>query len=127
MATKSKITKKYKGLSILFSLLSFIVMFAPLAYYFIVAAINAEMVQKVTLGLMFSAAAVITAINVAFKAHYRSAIWITLLGIYFCIKEIMPLLIAVAVGTILDEFLFTPLHKHYKQLGTINYEIDKRI
>lgn len=39
----------------------------------------------------------------------------------------MPLLLIVAVGTILDEFLLTPLHKHFKNKATINREIDKRL
>ena len=56
----------------------------------------------------------------------RSTIWILLLGIYICLDNIMPVLLTIAIGTITDELILTPLHKKYKQLAIINSEIDKR-
>ena len=60
------------------------------------------------------------------KLHLRSAIWLLVLGVYICLQNIQTLLIMVAVCTILDEIVFTPLHKKYKNLYIINKEIDKR-
>lgn len=123
----SKETRKYKNLSILFLALSILVLVAPLAYYSIVGFIEGETSEKFTLGMTFVIAAVLFVINILFKFHIRSTIWILVLGIYFCLDNILPLIFMVAVGNILDEFLFTPLHKHYKSKASINKEIDKRI
>ena len=123
----SKETRKYKNLSILFLALSILVLVAPLAYYSVVGFIEGETTEKFTLGLTFVIAAILFVINILFKFHIRSTIWILVLGIYFCLDSILPLIFMVAVGNILDEFLFTPLHKHYKSKASINKEIDKRI
>lgn len=123
---KSDITKKYQRLSILFQALSILVLVAPLAYYTIYGFINGEVTEKLTLGITFVVACILLVINVLFKYHIRSTIWILVLGIYFCIDSIMPLLLMVAIGTILDEFILTPLYKSYKNKCTINKEIDKR-
>lgn len=123
---KSEITKKYQRLAILFQALSIIVLVAPLAYYTILGFINGETTEKLTLGITFVIAAILFIVNVLFKYHIRSTIWILVLGIYFCIDNILPLLFMVAIGTILDEFILTPLYKSYKNKCTINREIDKR-
>lgn len=123
----SKETRKYRNLSILFLTLSILVLVAPLAYYSIVGFIEGETTEKFTLGMTFVIAAILFVINILFKFHIRSTIWIIVLGIYFCLDSILPLIFMVAVGNILDEFLFTPLHKHYKSKASINKEIDRRI
>ena len=123
---KSDITKKYQRLAILFHALSILVLVAPLAYYTIYGFINGETTEKLTLGITFVIACILLVINVLFKYHIRSTIWILVLGIYFCIDSIMPLLLMVAIGTILDEFVLTPMYKSYHNKCTINKEIDKR-
>lgn len=123
----SRETRKYRNLSILFLILSILVLVAPLAYYSIIGFIEGETTEKFTLGTTFVIAAILFVINILFKFHIRSTIWIIVLGIYFCLDNILPLIFMVAVGNILDEFLFTPLHKHYKSKASINKEIDRRI
>lgn len=123
----SAITKKYTRLACLFWLLTFMCVYAPLISYAVAAFVNAEVEQKATLGITLVVAAILTAINVIAKYHIRSTLWIVLLGIYYCMKEIMPLLLIIAIGTILDEFVFTPLYKSYKNKARINREIDKRV
>lgn len=123
----SKETRKYTNLSILFLALSILVLVAPLAYYSVVGFIEGETTEKFTLGLTFVITAILFVINILFKFHIRSTIWVLVLGIYFCLDNILPLIFMVAVGNILDEFLLTPLHKHYKSKASINKEIDKRI
>ena len=123
----SKETRKYTNLSILFLALSILVLVAPLAYYSMVGFIEGETTEKFTLGLTFVIASILFVINILFKFHIRSTIWVLVLGIYFCLDNILPLIFMVAIGNILDEFLFTPLHKHYKSKASINKEIDKRI
>lgn len=123
----SDITKKYQVLSRLFGALSLVVTIVPVLVYVALGFANGEIHQKVTLGITFTLAMLLLAINIIFKFHIRSIIWILVLGIYFCIDNIMPLLLVLAIGTILDEFVLTPLHKSYKSKMKINREIDKRI
>lgn len=127
MSKKSDITKKYSMLSRLFFWLSIIISFVPVLVYVVLGFVNGEIGQKITLGMTLFIAIILFAINMIFKFHVRSALWILVLGIYFCLDKILPLLLMVAVGTILDEFLLTPLHKSYKSKAKINLEIDKRL
>ena len=123
----SRETRKYKALSILFLALSILILVAPLAYYSIQGFIQGETTEKFTLGITFVIACILFVINILFKFHIRSTIWIIVIGVYFCIDNILPLILVLAVGNILDEFVFTPLHKRYKNKAIINKEIDKRI
>lgn len=82
--------------------------------------------KKLAMGMLVIMAIILTAINVLFKYSIRSTIWILLLGVYICLENIIPLLITIAVCTILDEFVITPLHKKYSGEYKINKEIDKR-
>lgn len=123
----SNITKKYTNLYWLFRSISFLVLIVPLIVYGVKGFIEGDVTEKLTLGMTISIAAILVALNILFKYHIRSTIWIIVLGIYFCIDNIMPLLLCIAIGTILDEFIFTPLYKSYKNKATINKEIDKRV
>lgn len=123
----SNITRKYTNLYWLFRSISLLVLITPLIVYGIMGFIEGDVTEKFTLGMTISIAAILVALNILFKYHIRSTIWIVVLGIYFCIENIMPLLLCIAIGTILDEFIFTPLYKSYKSKATINKEIDKRI
>lgn len=124
---KSNITKKYTMLYRLFLSLSIILLVAPILVYAIMGFIEGNAKDKFTLGMTLIVAAILTAINLIFKFHIRSVIWIVVLGIYFCIDNIMPLLLTVSISTILDEFVLTPLYKNYRAKVKINREIDKRV
>lgn len=123
----SNITKKYTNLYWLFRSISFLILVLPLIIYGVKGFIEGDVTEKFTLGMTISISAILVALNILFKYHIRSTIWIIVLGIYFCIDNIMPLLLCIAIGTILDEFIFTPLYKSYKNKATINKEIDKRV
>lgn len=123
----SRETRKYKALSTLFLALSILLLVAPLAYYSIQGFIQGETTDKFTLGITFVIACILFTINIMFKFHIKSTIWIIVLGIYFCLDNILPMIFMVAIGNILDEFVFSPLHKHFKSKAIINKEIDKRI
>jgi hypothetical protein len=82
--------------------------------------------EKVFLGMTVIMALILVTINTLFKYKLRSPIFLLLLGIYFALGNILPLIIILSIGVILDEFLFEPLTKKYKNLATINAEIDKR-
>lgn len=121
-------TKKYKKRAKILSILSLIVLFVPLIVYVVMAFASGDITvsKKVVLGFSLIFALVLTVINALTKFRIRSTIWIVLLGIYYCLNNILPLLLMIAVGTITDEFILSPLQKKYKRLYEINNEIDKR-
>lgn len=127
MARKSDETKKYTTLYWIFLSLSVMVTILPILIYCGIGFAAGEVHAKLVLGIALTAALLLTVVNIILKWHMRSIVWIAVLGIYYCLGNIMVLLIIVAVGTILDEFLFTPLYKHYHAKVKINKEIDKRI
>ena len=122
------VTKKYKKRAKILSILSFIVLFVPLIVYIVMAFANGGITvsKKVILGFSLIFALVLTIINALTKFRIRSTIWIILLGIYYCLNNILPLLLMIAIGTITDEFILSPLQKKNKRLYEINNEIDKR-
>ena len=121
-------TKKYKRLKILFQILSFLVTVAPLIVYVIIGFTNDEIYtgKKVFLGFTLITAFILVLINVLFKFHLRSPLFIIILGIYFALNKILTLLIIISIGIVLDEFIFQPLIKKYREKYIINNEIDKR-
>ena len=125
----STMTSKYKKLSILTFLLSAMCSLCPILIYVIKAFVDKDVkeVNKYTLGIMCSVALVVTLINIVAKLHLRCIPWILLLGIYLCLRNITALLVIMAITTIVDELILTPLHKSFKNKYTINKEIDKRL
>lgn len=119
-------TKKYGRLAGLFETLSWMIITVPMLVYVVIGFIEGPVVSKVALGLTASAALIMVAIAGLQKVRLRSPFWILTIGLSFCLTEIYPLLIMMGAGTILDELIFTPLSKYFKNLYTINKEIDKR-
>lgn len=124
---ESATTKKYKKLWIIFSAASWILTLGPLVGWLIYGFISSGIVQKAALISTGFAAMVLTAVNVIFKKHIRSTVFVLLLGIYLALNKITALLIVLAVCTILDEFIITPLQKKYHNKFTINKEMDARL
>ena len=125
---QSETTKRNKILYWIFNILSFIVLIVPVVVYVIKGYIEADLtVEKVGLTCTIMISIILVAINFIFKYHIRSTLWILLLGVYICLDNILLMIILIAVGTILDEFLLTPLKKSFKNKYTINKEIDKRL
>lgn len=120
-------TNKYKHLSRLFLAISIIITFFPIGFYTVYAFIAGTAGQKFVMGGLFTTAIIMVGLNALMKLSLRSPIWLLLIGVYSAISSIMPLLLMIAFGTILDEILITPLHKKYKNLYTINAQIDKRL
>lgn len=120
-------TKKYKRLALLMGLISILLLIAPIGYYTTVAFIAGTVVEKVSLGALATLAVIMVAINALLKLHLRSPLWIMLVGVYLVLDYILPLILIIAITTIADELIFTPLCKKFKNKATINGEIDKRL
>lgn len=119
-------TKKAKNRYILFKTLSACLTFLPLLVYVVMAFVSGEPLEKFTMGCMVTIALVFVMLNVIMKYNIRSTVWVLILGIYLCLDNITPLLIIMAVSTILDEFVISKLASKYKNQFIINKEIDKR-
>lgn len=122
----NKVTKKYKRLNIALRILSVILLLAPIIVFSVIGFIEGQVHEKLVLGCTLVTALILVLINAIFKYNIRSTLWICILGIYMCLDNIMPLLLIIAISTIIDEFIVTPLQKKYKNLYVINNEIDKR-
>lgn len=122
----SKITQGYKHKRNVLRLLSILLLIVPILVYAIIGFSRGEIGEKFTMGMCLLISFIFVLINALFKANIRSTLWILLIGIHICIDNITTLLFIMAITTMLDEFLVTPLAKHYAQKYTINVEIDKR-
>lgn len=119
-------TKKYKIKLNICRLLSFTITVLPVIIYVIKGFMDGSIGEKVSLGICVILALMFMLINVMFKYHIRSTLWVLLIGIYVCIDNIIPLLIIMAATTIIDEFVLVPLINKYKNKYIINKEIDLR-
>lgn len=119
-------TEKYKKLYNSFRILSVAVTLGPLCVYFVIAFIRATTVYKLAVGSTLAIVLILTLVNLIGKYHLRSPLFLLLIGIYTGLGTILTPLYITTVGVVLDEFIFTPAVKKYKQLYTINKEIDKR-
>ena len=136
MAKTSKRTKDVRKLSILFLILSCIcfvgvAIFSAIAIFSHIGGSEKQGMEIISEALKarlvsLSVTIIIVAILAIFiKNKARITIYMLALvinGILF--KE--PGMYAILGVWALDEFIFTALHKHYKQLVTINKEIDRR-
>lgn len=106
-------TKKFRRTKRLLWLVSLLLNILPLGVYFIRAFVIGEPHHKAALSMIVIAAIVFTVINIARNIAYRSSLWLLLLGIYFVIENIVPLILLMAFCTIADELIVTPLYRKY--------------
>ena len=120
-------TKKYSTLYLIFTVLSLLLTIGPFCWFCIEALIEGTLVtEKVSLLASVLIVGVLTLIGIANKCAYRSRLWILMIGVYICLKDIMSPLLAIAICTILDELICTPLKETFKQKRMIHKELDKR-
>lgn len=125
--TESEITQKYKKQYMIAKVLSILMTVGPLVYYMILGFSIAEPTKKVVLSLTAISAIMLTAINIVFKLHIRSTIFILMLGIHCCIDNITTLILIMAAATLIDEIVLMPMCRYCKSKYSINKEIDKRL
>ena len=119
-------TIKFKKSKIVLGIISFLSCYTPLFVALFVGFSYTNNVGKISLTISCALALLLTIINAIAKYSIRSTMWVMLIGIYIALDNVMPYLIAIAICTIIDEFIISPLHKKYKNLYTINKEIDAR-
>lgn len=126
---KSKYTKRVELLLWTYRLLDWICLFSPILVYVVIAyaqsGIRAE--NKLVLTGTLVIAIILTLFNTIAQKKLRCPIWLVLIGIYVCIKEwLLPLIIILAITSVLDDFVFTPLIAKYSKRYEANVVIDER-
>lgn len=125
---KTEYTVSIQKKAMILHIISLVLTVLPIVIFVFKALFSGEVSasRKLCMGLLVVFSFFLTVVNVLFKYSIRSTIWLLLLGIYICLDNIIPLLIIIAITTIIDEFIITPLYKRFKEEYKINKEIDKR-
>ena len=126
---KSAYTKKVQTKLWLYRILDWICLFAPLIVYICIAMGSGGVaaVGKIAVVGSVIVAAILTTINVIAQKRLRCPIWIVLLGLYVAIREyLLPLIIILAITSILDDLVFTPLIHYYYTAYVSSTTMDKR-
>ena len=120
-------TKIYKCKMIITGILSFLCSFGPLIVFTIMGLVGGEGKEKIVLAMTMVGAIIIALIASMRKIHLRSTTFILMIGLWVSLDRLLPFILTVAICTILDELIFTPLYHRFKVDYHTNKQIDKRI
>lgn len=121
-------TKSLKTQKRILSLISLLLNILPLAWFLVSGFINGDSRQKLTIGLISSAAIVLTVLMQLFKFKLkRTLFWLVLLGIFICYAKLGTCLIVIGICSVIDEVIIEPILEKVKYDYRTNREIDKRI
>ena len=124
---KSKTTKKYQKLALIFSLVSVLLLLGPATFYVLSGIATATLtIQKVALVSTVAMSLLLTFICAVNKVVFRSKVWLIILALFFVVENFLVMIMIFAITQCLDELVFTPLARHFRNKATINAEIDKR-
>lgn len=129
MAKASNFTKKSRALLWTWRIIDWLCLFAPLLIYLVIGLCNNGVTTgaKVTLVGMLFLALILTAINVIAQKNLRCPIWCLLLGLYVAMDNwLLPLIVILAITSILDDLIFTPLIHYYYTQTISSKTYDKR-
>lgn len=100
----------------LYRILDVLCLCTPLLVYICVALGQEGLaVQKVALVGCLTIALILTVINVIAQKRLRCPIWIIIIGLYIVVQKLLlPLIIILAVTSVLDDLCFTPLIEYYR-------------
>lgn len=120
-------TKSLKTQKRILSLISLLLNILPLVWFLVSGFINGDSKQKLTIGLISSAAIVLTVLMQLFKFKLkRTLFWLVLLGIFICYAKLGTCLIVIGICSIIDEVIIEPILERVKYDYRTNREIDKR-
>ena len=119
-------TKHLRAGKIIMHIISIALCYVPLLVALITGFTYNDGAGKVTMSICCVFALLLTVINIISKYSVRSTMWIILIGIYTVLDDVMPYLIAIAVCTVLDEFIVSPIYRSLKNRYIINKEIDTK-
>ena len=127
---QSEFTKKTRRLYWTFRGLDLACMLAPIVIYAIVALFHNETLVsgRMALSASFVIVILLTILNAVAKLRLRCPVWIFMLGLYVAVKEkLLPLIIILAVMSILSDFILSPLANKYARKLEASKTIDERM
>lgn len=127
---ESNYTKVCRAKLWLYRSLDLIILFAPVIVYTIIALTKDGVTVPGRVAVVGSVciALILSLFNIIAQKRLRCPIWIILIGLYVAIKEILlPLIIILAVVTVIDDLLLTPLITYYRTKLISNKAIDERL
>lgn len=120
-------TKSYKCKMIITGILSFLCSFGPLIVFTIMGLAQGEGKEKIVLAMTMVGAIMISLIAAMKKIYLRSTTFILMIGLWVALDRLLPFILTVAICTIIDELILTPLYKRFKEDYHTNKQIDKRV
>lgn len=126
----SKFTRECRFKLWFFRILDWICLFMPLIIYIGIALSSGEAIvaQKVAVVSTTMVALILSIFNVISQKRLRCPIWIILIGLFVAVRDyLMPLIIILAITSVLDDLVFTPLISYYKTKLIANKAMDERI
>ena len=127
---ESNYTKVCRAKLWLYRSLDLIILFAPVIVYIIIALTKDGVTVPGRVAVVGSVciALILSLFNIIAQKRLRCPIWIILIGLYVAIKEILlPLIIILAVVTVIDDLILTPLIPYYRTKLISNKAIDERL
>jgi len=125
----SDITKVTRYKLWLFRALDFLMLFTPLVIYIGIALTGDGITTtgRVSVVGTVAIAGILCVFNVICQKKLRCPLWIVLIGLFVAIRDyLLPLIIILAVTSILDDLLFAPLINYYHTKLIAHKAIDER-
>lgn len=130
MSTGSDFTKVCRLKLWLYRIIDWILLFMPVIVYVVIALCDEGVttVGKVSVVGTVAVAAILALFNIIAQKRLRCPIWIVLIGLYIAIRDyLLPLVIILAVVSICDDLILTPLISYYRSKLIANKAIDERV
>ena len=126
----SAFTKSCRRKLWFFRILDWVCLSLPLLIYLIIALENdgIKVSQKVAVVGTLIVAIILTILNVIGQKRLRCPIWIILIGLFIAIRDqLLPLVIILAIVSVLDDLVFTPIISYYHTKTIASKTIDQRL
>lgn len=128
----SKRTINAKVWYTIFLILHIVCVFGPLCYYIPAAFIAGEVVEKLTLGITAIMAIMVGAISLVVGVTHRAGLhrtmmWLIIIGVMACLSQMQTFIWVIAITSVVDELIITPLLNKYKLIKHTNKEIDRAL
>ena len=126
----SAFTKSCRKKLWFFRILDWLCLSLPLLIYLVIALENdgIKVSQKVAVVGTLIIAIILTILNVIGQKRLRCPIWIILIGLFIAIRDkLLPLVIILAIVSVLDDLVFTPIISYYHTKTIASKTIDQRL
>ena len=112
--------KKYFICMLIFGALSVLSIVGPCGYGLIAAFITGTaVVSKLSISMAALGIIILGVVCIIQKHRPRCIPWIVVILVFFFLSDILPIIIALSIGIVLDEFCFTPLTKLFYKLWLV--------